>query len=65
VSGHGAPWQERCELISHFRKTMPSVPILALLRRQEKSFGRADFSCPADNPPEWIRMIGQALAGIQ
>ena len=65
VIGHGAPWQARCDLIAHFRETLSGVPIMVLLRRQEKAFGRADFSCPADNPPEWIRTIRQALAGIQ
>ena len=65
VIGHGAPWQARCDLIAHFRETLSGVPIMMLLRRQEKPFGRADFSCPADDPPEWIRTIRQALAGIQ
>lgn len=65
VIGHGASWQQRRDLISHFRETLPGVPILALLRRQEEAFGSADFSCPADNPPQWIRMVRQALAGIQ
>jgi len=65
VIGHGAPWQARCDLIAHFRETLSGVPIMVLLRRQEKVFDRADFSCPADNPPEWIRTIRQALAGIQ
>ena len=46
-------------------KLCSGVPILALLRRQEEVFGGADFSCPADNPPQWIRTIRQALAGIQ
>ena len=63
--GHGAPWQERVGLIAHFRETMPAVPIVALLRRHDKVFSRADFNCPADNPPQWIRMIRQALGGIQ
>jgi len=65
VIGHGAPRQERCQLIAHFRKTLPGVPIVALLRRHDKVFGTTDFNCPADNPSQWIRMIRQALAGIQ
>jgi hypothetical protein len=65
VIGHGAPWQARCDLIAHFRETLSGVPIMVLLRSQEKVFDRADFSCRADNPPEWIRTIRQALAGIQ
>ena len=63
--GHGASWQERVELIAHFRETLPGVPIVALLRRRDKVFNSADFNCPADNPPQWVRMIQQALAGIQ
>jgi hypothetical protein len=27
--GHGAPWDERCELAAHFRRTLPGVPIVA------------------------------------
>ena len=65
VIGHGASWQERRDLIAHFRETLFGVPILALLRRQEEDFGGADFSCPADDPPQWIRIVRQALAGIQ
>jgi hypothetical protein len=65
VIGHGAPWQERVELITHFRETLPGVPIVALLRRRDKEFGGIDFNCPADNPPQWIRVVQQALAGIQ
>jgi hypothetical protein len=65
VIGHGASWQERRDLISHFRKTLSGVPILALLRHQEEAFGSADFSCPADNPAQWIRIVRQALTGIQ
>ena len=65
VIGHGASLQERRDLIAYFRETLPGVPILALLRRQEEAFGGVDFSCPADNPPEWVRMVRQAVAGIQ
>ena len=65
VIGHRAPRQERCELIAHFRETLPGVPIVALLRRRDKVLSRADFNCPADNPPQWIRMIRQALGGVQ
>ncbi len=63
--GHGAPWQERLKLIAHFRETLPGVPIVALLRRRDNVFNRADFNCPADNPPLWITVIRDALAGIQ
>ena len=65
VIGHGASWQERRDLIAHFRETLFGVPILALLRRHEEALGEADFSCRADDPPQWIRMVRQALAGIQ
>jgi len=27
--GHGAPWEERCNLVAHFRETLPGVPIVA------------------------------------
>ncbi len=63
--GHGAPWQERVKLIAQFREILPGVPIVALLRRRDKAFSRADFNCPADNPPLWITVIRDALAGIQ
>jgi hypothetical protein len=64
VIGHGAPRRERCELIAHFRKILPGVPIVALLRRRDKAFDCTDFNCPADNPPLWVRTVNQALAGI-
>ena len=65
VIGHGASWQQRRDLIAHFRETLSGVPIRALLRRQEEASGGADFSRPADNPPQWMRIVRQALAGIQ
>ena len=64
VIGHGAPRQERLELIAHFRKTLPSVPIVALLRRRDEAFDCSDFNCSADNPPLWVRTVNQALTGI-
>jgi len=65
VIGHRAPRQERCELIAHFRETLPGVPIVALLGRLDKAFSRTDFNCPADDPPLWVRTVSQALAGIE
>ena len=62
--GHGASAQERRELISYFRGALPGIPIIALLRRSDSTFDKADFNCPADNPPLWVRMVTQALAGI-
>jgi hypothetical protein len=62
--GHGAPAQERYELISYFRGLLPEIPIIALLRRSDSTFEKADFNCSADNPPLWVRMVTQALAGI-
>ncbi len=65
VIGHRAPRQERCELIAHFRESLPGVPIVALLGRRDKAFGKIEFNCPADDPPLWVRTVSQALAGIE
>ena len=63
--GHGAPWEERCNLAAHFRKTLPGIPIVASLRRRDKDVAGADYNLPADNPPLWVRTVRQALAGIE
>jgi hypothetical protein len=65
VIGHGAPWRERCDLVAYFRETLSVVPIVVLLRHKEEPIGGADFYCPADSPPEWIRTVQQTLVGIQ
>jgi hypothetical protein len=65
VIGHGAGRLEREELIEFFRRTAPGVPIVALLRQRDKRFDDVDYNCPADNPPEWVRTVTLALAGIQ
>ena len=62
--GHGAPWEERCDLAAHFRETLPGVPIVAFLCRRDKDVSGANYNCPADNPPLWVRTVRQALAGI-
>ena len=62
--GHGAAWDERSKLIEHFKRTLPSTPVIASLRSADEPFGNADFNCPADNPPEWVRLVRQALAGM-
>ena len=62
--GHGAPWEERSQLISHFKQARPATPVIASLRQSDQPFLHADFNCPADNPPEWVRLVRQALAGI-
>jgi hypothetical protein len=41
--GHGAPWEERCNLAAHFREILPGVPIVASLRRQDKDVIGADY----------------------
>ena len=64
VIGHRAPRLERCELIAYFRKTLHAVPIVALLGRRDGAFSETDFNCPADNPPQWVRTVSQALRGI-
>jgi len=62
--GHGAPWEERCNLAAYFRQTLPGVPIVASLRRRDRDISEADYNCPADNPPLWVRTVNQALSGI-
>lgn len=62
--GHGTPWEERSQLIAHFKELLPSTPVIASLRQADKPFSNADFNCPADNPPEWVRLVKLALAGI-
>jgi hypothetical protein len=62
--GHGAPWEECSQLIGHFKRTLPGILVIASLRRSDKPFYNADYNCPADNPPEWVRLVTQALAGV-
>ena len=62
--GHGAPWQERSQLILHFKRILPGIPVIVSLRQSDKPFSNADFNCPADNPPEWVSLVRQALAGM-
>jgi len=62
--GHGVPWEERCNLAAHFRKTLPRVSIVASLRRRDKDVTGADYNLPADNPPLWVRIVNQVLAGV-
>lgn len=50
--GHGAAWEERSQLIAHFKQTLPGIPVIASLRRSDEPFCHADFNCPADNPPD-------------
>jgi DNA-binding NtrC family response regulator len=63
VIGHGGSWMDRQALISYFRKARPNVPIVALLGRRDIEFSDADYNCPGDNPPLWIRTVAHALAG--
>ena len=62
--GHGAPWEERCNLAAHFRETLPGVPIVASLRQRDKDVTGADYNLRADDPPLWTSTVRQALAGI-
>jgi hypothetical protein len=64
VIGHGAPWQERYDLITHFKEALPGVPLLVSLRSRDEPFEKADYNCPADNPALWVRTVAQALQGI-
>jgi len=61
VIGHGASWSDRQELIAHFRACLPDVPIISLLRKSDLGFHCADFNCPGDNPPLWLRTVAEAL----
>jgi hypothetical protein len=38
--------------------------MMASLRRQDKDVTGADYNLPADNPPLWVRMVNQVLAGV-
>jgi hypothetical protein len=60
--GHGAPWEERSQLISHSKRTLPGIPVIASLRQSDKFFENADFNCPADNPPR-MGTLGPASTG--
>ena len=51
------------EAIRHFRNTVPKVPIVMLLGRDDPEFAGADYNCPPDNPPRWIRTVALALKG--
>jgi hypothetical protein len=64
VIGHGVPWEERCNLAAHFRETLPGVPIVASLRQRDKDVTGADYNLRADDPPLWMNIVRQALAGI-
>ena len=62
--GHGAPWEERCELAAYFRKSLPRVPIVASLRQRDKDLTGAHYNLRADDPPLWVSTVRQALVGI-
>jgi DNA-binding NtrC family response regulator len=62
VIGHRASWTDRQKLISHFREALPRTPIVALLGMRDSEFTEADYNCPGDNPPLWIRTVAQAIA---
>lgn len=36
--GHGAPWKERFQLIAHFKRILPGIPVIASLRRSGPTF---------------------------
>lgn len=50
--GHGATWEERCDLVAHFRTTLPGVPIVASLRQRDKDVIGADYNLRADRPSQ-------------
>ena len=47
VIGHGASRQERQGLINYFRKAVPGVPLVALLRSRDDDFNTVDYNCRA------------------
>lgn len=61
VIGHGIAWTERQEIIAYFKKHAPGVPVISLIGMRNDKPGDADFSCPADNPVEWLRTLAQAV----
>lgn len=63
VIGHGTSRSDRHALISHFREVLPCVPIVVLLGKRDIEFNGADYNCPGDNPPLWIRTVRRALTG--
>ncbi len=65
IIGHGAPWEERRELIRYFQEALPRVPTIALLRRSDKAFNEATYNCRADDPPLWVKTVSQVLGSVQ
>jgi len=59
VVGHGAPREEREQLVSLFREKIPGITIVCLLRYTDEPFREADFNVPADNPALWERTVVQ------
>ena len=59
VIGHGAPRDEREQLIKYFGEALPGVPIVALLRMRDATFSKAAFNIRADNPQNWVRVINR------
>ena len=41
VIGHAAHWNERNQLISYFKQVLPGVPMIALLRVEDRSFSES------------------------
>ena len=60
VIGHGAPREEREQLVPLFREKVPNTRIVYLLGYTDKPFPEADFNVPADNPVLWERTVIQA-----
>ena len=60
VIGHGAPREEREQLVSLFREKVPVITIFCLLRYTDEPFREADVNVPADDPALWERTVVQA-----
>ena len=56
--GHGARWEERCNLGAHFREMLSGVPLVSTLRQRDSG---VDYNCPADDPPLWVRTVRRHL----
>ena len=65
IIGHLASRTDRLRLITYFRQIASKVPIIVLPGRDDADFAEADYNCPADDPPQWMRTVSLALSGIQ
>lgn len=60
VIGHGAPREQRQQLVSLFREKVLDITIVCLLRYADTLFGEAHFNVPSDNPALWETTVIKA-----